>query len=169
MVSDKLRKQTASFSGHRQISLDDIPELNRRLDRTLAALADHGVKYYGSGGARGFDLIAAGAVLRLRAVKPAVKLIMVLPCRDQSVKWHEEDKRSYIKTLEAADKVVYISENYYDGVMEARNRRLIENSSVCVVYLKHGRSGTSQTVRLAHERGLEIINLAEIQTTGGSD
>jgi hypothetical protein len=45
--------------------------------------------------------------------------------------------------------------------MAKRNLHLVESSGVCVAYMKHGRSGTAQTVRLARERGLTVVNLAE--------
>ena len=123
---------------------------------------NQGIVFWGSGGACGFDLIAADAVLKQREVNPAVKLIMVLPCRNQEMRWKAEDQNEYHRLLNAADKIVCLSEQYYAGCMAARNLRLVEFSSVCVTYMTHERSGTSQTVRFARERELTVINLAQI-------
>ena len=65
------------------------------------------------------------------------------------------------RLLEAADKVVCLAERYYDGAMAARNLHLVRHSGICVAYMTHRRSGTGMTVRLARERGLTVINLAE--------
>ncbi|MDR0905250.1 MAG: SLOG family protein [Oscillospiraceae bacterium] len=138
-----------------------MPELTRRLEETITGLIRRGVVCFGSGGAIGFDTLAAQAVLKQRETNPAVKLIMVLPCREQDAKWSASDKREYKRLLDSADKVVCLAEHYYDGCMAKRNLHLVENSGVCVAYMKHGRSGTAQTVRLARERGLTVVNLAE--------
>ena len=63
--------------------------------------------------------------------------------------------------LGAADSVEYISEEYISGCMQARNRRLVELSSVCVCYKTRASSGTAYTVARAEKKGIEIINLAD--------
>lgn len=155
------RQKVCCFTGHRAIASADLTQLTKRLDKTIVELIQKGVVFFGTGGACGFDVLAAKAVLRQKEKNKAVKLIMVLPCRDQDARWNDEEKREYRWVLDAADKVVCLSERYYDGCMAQRNLHLVEHSGVCVAYMKHGRSGTSQTVRLAHERGLTVINLAK--------
>ena len=156
------RKQTACFTGHRNITERDLPRLAQRLDETIAELIRRGVIYFGSGGAYGFDHLAAFAVLKARKLNPAVKLIMVLPCLNQDERWKESDRQALKHLLESADKIKYVSKQpYFDDCMEKRNLHLVENSGVCVAYMKHARSGTSQTIRLARERGLTVINLVE--------
>jgi uncharacterized phage-like protein YoqJ len=138
-----------------------VPVIQQRINDTIGELIEKGVVFFGSGAALGFDLMAAAAVIRHREANQNVKLIMVLPCRNQEVRWKPEDQAEYRRMLDAADKTVCLSERYYDGCMSTRNKHLVENSSVCVAYMTHGRSGTSQTVRYAKERNLAVINLAE--------
>ena len=156
-----LLERTACFTGHRSIPNADLPWLTQRLDEVVAELAAQGIVYFGNGAARGFDTLAARAVLRQRERHPEIKLILTLPCRDQDARWPEADRREYRRLLDAADKVICLAEQYYDGCMLARNRYLVENSGACIAYLTHERSGTGQTVRLARARGLKIINLAK--------
>jgi uncharacterized phage-like protein YoqJ len=137
-----------------------LPQLTQRLDETVAELVGQGIRYFSAGAARGFDTLAALAVLRQRERNPAVRLILVLPCRDQDGRWTPEEKRAYRGLLEAADQVVCLAEAYYDGCMEARNRHLVDNSATCVAYMTRGRSGAGQTARLARAGGLTLINLA---------
>jgi len=156
------RNQTACFTGHRNIAEKDLPHLTQKLDNTIAELIRQGVIYFGNGGAYGFDHLSAFAVLKVRKLNPAVKLIMVLPCLKQDERWKEPDKQALKQLLDSADKIKYVSERpYFDGCMEARNLHLVQHSGVCVAYLKNGRSGTSQTVRFAREHRLAVINLAE--------
>ena len=159
---ESMRNRTAAFTGHRSIPAAELPTLIARLDVAIAELVNQGVVFFGSGMARGFDTIAAQAVLKVKATKPAVKLIAVLPCYDQDSKWRDFERAEYRCLLDAADKVVYVSKQpYFDGCMALRNRHLVENSGVCVAYKAYERSGTGQTVRMAREQGLRVINLHE--------
>ena len=146
------------FSGHRAIS--HTAALDEALDRVLAGLYWQGYRVFISGGAMGFDLIAAHAVLRLRRQHDDAQLLMMLPCKDQSKRYPASQKRAYDDILLAADKVHYISESYYEGCLHERNRRMADNASVCLCYLTSAKGGTAYTVSYAVQRGLTIINLA---------
>ena len=63
--------------------------------------------------------------------------------------------------MEAADKIVYTSENYYNGCMHKRNRHLVDNSSLCIAYLTKESGGTAYTVNYARQNGLTIINVGK--------
>lgn len=155
-----MREKTCCFTGHRKIEKAELPELEKRLARTMDMLVRQGVIYFGCGGALGFDLMAGYMVLRCKRKYDFVKLIMVLPCGNQDARWSAVDKTAYQKLLAAADKTVCLSENYFDGCMRKRNLHLAQNSGYCIAYLKDERSGTGQTVRMAREHGSTIFNLA---------
>ena len=153
---------TASFTGHRIISKKVLPQLIQRLDSTVESLVNQGTVRYLNGGALGFDTHSAHAVLRCREKNPLVKLIMALPCLNQDERWSEKDKEIYKHLLNNADEAIYVSDRpYFNGCMLLRNKWLVENSDICIAYMLHGRSGASQTVRLARKKGLQVINLAE--------
>jgi uncharacterized phage-like protein YoqJ len=75
------------------------------------------------------------------------------------MRWSAAQKADYRELLAGADKVTYVSERYYDGCMQKRNRRLAEYSGVCVAYLTRDAGGTAYTVRRARESGARVINL----------
>ena len=122
---------------------------------------EQGYRYFGCGGALGFDTLAAQTVLRLREIYPEIRLILVLPCRDQTRGWKQADVAEYDRIMKAADKVTYTSEQYYSGCMHKRNRHLVDYSSLCVCYLTEQSGGTAYTVNYARTQGLKIINVAE--------
>ena len=158
-----MREQTCCFTGHREIPPGERAGIADKLERVIAALYQRGVRYYGAGGARGFDALAASTVIRLRGSCPGIRLILVLPCLTQTRGWRPEDiaKHEHIKAQ--ADKVVYTSQQYTRGCMHKRNRHLVDNSSVCVCYLTRDSGGTAYTVNYAEQQGLEIINIAHIE------
>ena len=141
------RNQTCCFTGHRKITRNELPALKQSLENTMETLINQGVIFYGCGGAIGFDMLAGFTVLYFKKKYANIKLILVLPCRNQDINWPQNDKNAFQKLLAAADKVVFISENYYDGCMKKRNTHLVENSRFCIAYLKihEKRHGTNNT------------------------
>lgn len=158
----KLKQQTACFTGHRKIPSEEILTVKKRLLKTIAASIESGYCYFGAGGALGFDTIAAQSVLELKEKYPHIKLILVLPCPNQTRGWSEHDVSEYERIKSEADKVVYTSEHYFRGCMQKRNRHLVDNSSLCICYLTESSGGTAYTVKYAQKCGLSIINITEI-------
>ena len=155
------KERTCCFTGHRKIPSEQYKYIVGRLRNELIQLIESGIIYFGTGGALGFDTLAAQAVLLSKADYPQIKLILVLPCREQTRGWMHGDIKIYEDIKASADKVVYTSEHYDQGCMFNRNRHLADNSGVCICYLTEPTGGTAYTVRYAKSKGLKIINIAE--------
>lgn len=154
--------KTVFFTGHRstKIYTEDLYSLVRLLRKFIS---EGTVDFY-AGGAKGWDMIFADMVLRLREDHaPLVKLHLVLPCppEEQTAGWDDYDIEEYQNILKSADSVEIVSEHYDKDCMKKRNERLVEFGDICMCYYneKRIRSGTGQTVRLAKKQGKEIINL----------
>ncbi len=160
MNDNETRAKCCCFTGHREIPTEERVALKKRLWGTLDTLIGQGVCYFAAGGARGFDTLAAQTVLELKKQHPHIRLILVLPCKDQTRGWKAEDVDAYQAVLQQADKIVWLAERYYTGCMHVRNRRLVDNAAVCVCYLKYGMGGTAYTVGYAREKKRRIINVA---------
>ena len=156
-----MKNQTCCFTGHRDLPLQKLPYIQKRLEQELLRLIHQGVRYFGAGGALGFDTLAALTVLRLRETHPHIRLILVLPCREQASGWPEKDIRTYEQIKRRADKVVFTSEHYFRGCMQLRNRHLAEHSGVCVCYLDKPSGGTRYTVDTCRRLGIPVINLVQ--------
>ncbi len=156
-----MRERTCCFTGHRRILQTELEGIEKRLKATITELYSHGVVYYGAGGALGFDTIAAETVLRLREKYPELRLILVLPCLNQTKGWKAGDITKYNEIKRQANKVVYTSQEYTPDCMLKRNRHLVDYSSVCVCYQTQNRGGTAYTVRYAAANGLNVINIAD--------
>ena len=57
-----LREKTCCFTGHRDIPARVLPLLSAELEQAVLGLASEGVRYFGTGGALGFDTLAAETV-----------------------------------------------------------------------------------------------------------
>lgn len=151
---------TCCFTGHRYIPGAEKDRLAQCLDMRVQELIMHGFRFFGTGGALGFDTMAAQTVLHLREKYPYIKLILVLPCKDQDRRWRTEDQAIFESIKQRADKVVCPNVNYYRGCMQIRNRHLVDESNICICYLTKNSGGTYYTVQYAKKKGIRVINLA---------
>lgn len=140
------------------MSLPD-DEIKKRISNVMDILINNGVIYYGTGGALGFDTLAAQVVIEKRKQYPQIKLILVLPCQDQTVNWDVKDIETYYNIMQQANKTVFTSKKYHPGCMFKRNRHLVDNSSYCIAYLEKETGGTAYTVNYANEKDIHIYNL----------
>lgn len=122
-------------------------------------LYKNGVKNFVSGGALGFDTLAALDVLKMKEKFSDVKLILVLPCANQSVKWNQKEIELYEKIKFKADEIIYVSEEYSNHCMFVRNRYMIDNSDFCIAYYRCKKSGTGYTVEYAKKHGKTVLYL----------
>ncbi len=161
-MKEEEKINSCCFSGHRDLPYGDKEKIVDILGEVICDLAGKGYTQFISGGALGFDLLAAEVVLQKKREIPKLKLIMALPCRDQNIKWLPVDKRRYEKVLRNADEIVYVMEQYCTGCMQLRNKFMVENSSICIAYKTRRSGGTAYTVDYAREKGLGIINIREL-------
>lgn len=160
--SNDMRRKTVCFTGHREMG-EPIAEIEPRLAATVEGLIQKGYRYFGAGGARGFDALASQVVLRLKATYPKIHLILVLPFDKQYTherNWTQAEVEQYHSLKERASKVVVLASGYSSGVYYRRNRHLVDYSSVCVAYMSRENSGTNYTVNYARAKGLEVVNTA---------
>lgn len=155
-----MKEYTCCFTGHRKIPFEQYECIAERLKLAIIMLIKKGVIYFAAGGALGFDTMAAQAVLELRNLYPQIKLILVFPCKTQSLYWNQSEKNIYESIKTACDKYVYISAEYTRDCMYKRNRHLVDYSGYCICYLTKLSGGTAYTVEYAKRKGLQIINIA---------
>lgn len=156
-----MREKTCCFTGHRSILSANREEIIRQLEKIITELIHAGIDRFLAGGARGFDTLAAQAVLLLRKMYPNIKLILALPCLSQTKGWCEKDIAVYETIKSQADEIVYTSQDYTRGCMHKRNRYMVDNSSICICCWIRDKGGTAYTVHYAEKKGLKIINIAQ--------
>ena len=132
-------------------------EFKFRLREALEYIIGCGYTDFLSGGSRGFDLMAAEIVLSLRETYPWIRLTMVCPWNGQADKWEENDRERWRQVLEASDKVVFMSGHYEKSVNFRRNAYMIDNAQMLLAcYNGDPHSGTGQTIRYAHRKGIKV-------------
>ncbi len=147
------------FTGHRTLS-DDPRGLASILNILLDNMITQGYTVFRAGGALGFDMLASEIVLQKKENGRNIRLELLLPCPEQAERWSAANKARYARILRLADRIEYIADSYSPSCMHARNRRLVEGSTLCIAYCKRESGGTAYTCRYAKDKGLQVINLA---------
>lgn len=148
-----------SFTGHRQIKNEHLDYVKEKLERGIVYAYNEGVRQFFTGGAIGFDTLAALAVLKIRKSYNDITLTLILPCKNQSESWSDAQKKEYEKIKRECDEIIYVSDDYYDGCMRERNARLVEKADMIIAYMYKERSGAAQTVGMAKRLGRRVYNI----------
>ena len=150
------------FTGHRKITPSHMLKLPGLLDAELERLIVAGVDTFRCGGAIGFDTLAGLKVIEKKKRYGNIRLELMLPCRDQTKRWCERDRKIYEYIASEADKIEFVSDTYTSYCMHERNRRLVDGSDYCITYLAERSGGPAYTVDYAATRSVEVINLYEM-------
>lgn len=164
-------KTACCFTGHRPNGLpeggDEQKEGMIRLKHALIygveAAIQCGVTVFWAGGAAGFDMLAAEAVLAWREMYPDIRLCLALPSRTYDSAWPKALFARNARIRAAAAETWFASEadnTWY--ALRMRNRYLVERADCCMTYLNRSKGGTCYTVNYAMERGIPVWNLAQI-------
>ncbi len=137
-----LKERGVAFTGYRLskimrggVPLELLNEIAEQTYEAIKSLTADGYTHFYSGMSDGYDLIAAEQVLRLKATKPSVQLIAVIPFKEQELRYSDADKAMYNRVLKSADKAVILAENYTDpSQFLQRNDYLLAHSTALVCY-----------------------------------
>ena len=153
-------EKACCFTGHRDLPKNEREQLRRDLDTVIENLYTlSGVDTFISGGALGFDTLAAEAVIEAKRRHPDIRLVFALPCTDHSKLWRESDASKFRVLSLYASEIFCMRESYTRGCMHERNRFMLQNSLYCVSYCRKNSGGTFYTVNEAKKMGRTLIEL----------
>ncbi len=150
------RDFSCAFTGHRELFQDFS---KTKLKKEIEKLIEKGVLLFYVGMARGFDLVAAEEVIKLKKKYP-IQIIACIPYYGQEKNYSEADKKRYCKILKNCDGQVLTTESYYKGCELVRNKYMADNADYLIAYLKKDTGGTAYTVKyFKKKKGENIIFL----------
>lgn len=145
--------RTCAFTGHRVLEKDF--DRQRLINAVISAVKD-GYNEFLSGMALGFDTECCKVINELKK-SYKIKLIACVPCKNQDAGFNLKQKEEYIKLLQSADEVVVLSEKYYEGCMQKRNKFMVDNSSLIIAHVKKDFGGTAFTINYALKENKQVI------------
>lgn len=153
--------RNVSFTGHRSGRISQpMLTIFAGMVMEIKRLYVSGYRNFFSGMAEGSDLVFAKAVVAARNEFPDIRLVVVIPFREQSARYFVTNKSLYASLLKEADKTIVLSENYHKGCFHRRNDFLVKHAAIMLAYWD-GKpyGGTYYTVRKTIESGKKVINL----------
>ena len=157
------RPYTCCFTGHRNLPIHQEEEIWQRVCTRLYPLLERGVRYFGVGGALGFDTLVAEKLLDLRKTYPQIRVILVQPFQGYQSRWTPAQQVRAAAVENRADKVVICCRTPSREAFLARDRHLVDGSAYCIGYCTRSTGGTAYTLRYAQKQGLQVWNIAEQQ------
>ncbi len=164
-------QKACSFTGYRpdKFSFNFSPEtkeyreFENKLINAVFSVSDEGYTDFYCGMALGFDIVAGEIVTLLKEARKNIRLISVVPFETQEKAWNPEWQSRYHALLKKADRIVYISKNYYKYCYHKRNRYMVDNSDTVITFFDGKSGGTAATLRYAKTKDKRIINIADIE------
>lgn len=156
------------FTGHRPEKMSFSLEqpnpkkyaLESRLFAAVSGMAQKGATTFYCGCARGFDLLAAKAVLSYKKTNSEIKLICVMPFKDAGRTWSGYWKSVLDEVLQQSDEIVAVGNEYTPWCYDERNRYMVDRSDLVITYWDGEKGGTENTVRYAKKKGVPVVNIS---------
>ena len=156
------RPFTCCFTGH---PAGEEEAIWQRVQEHLIPLLEQGVRYFGVGGALGFDTLVAEKLLELRGQYPQIRVILVLPFRGYQSCWTAAQQAQTARIESQVDKVVYCCDTPSCEAFLARDRHLVDGSAYCIGCCTRAAGGTAYTLRYAERPRLQICNIGQLAST----
>lgn len=161
-----------AFTGYRPAKLPFSAEkdpaclaLKMRLKDEIYNAVSDGYTDFVCGMALGSDTWAAELVLEVKETLSGIKPIHLhayLPFPGQDARWSAQSRRRYREILEQCDSVTEICSHYTPDSMDRRNRAMVQRANRLIAVFDGKKGGTANTIRMAHEQGLELRILSPI-------
>ena len=161
------KNSTVCLTGHRPKSLpwgyneNNLSCINfkNKIRIVFEKLINDGFTTFLTGMAEGFDMIGTEILIELRK-NHNIKIIAVVPCLGQEIRWKPSQQARYKKILNECDEKIILANHYTPDCMNIRNKFIVDHSSICIACWNGKPSGTGNTVRFAKENGnkIRIIN-----------
>ena len=164
----------ACFTGHRpsrRMRFDPgSPQgaaLRDRVHQAVRLLClERGVRVFLCGMAAGFDLFAARCMLELRCagqIPQETCLVAMLPYPDHGADVPNGWQHVYDEVLQHCQDQCIVSPRKSAAAFRRRNDYMTARADYVLAYWNHDpRTGTGQTVRMAHERDRVVLNLYDL-------
>ena len=162
MEPSERKKKTCCFTGHRDLPVNRVQEIADRTEREIRNLiVNHDVRYFGVGGAIGYDTLAAKILFYLKETEfPHIRIILVYPFDGFTSRWAPDQKAEYERLLPRYDKIVCAGDRAGRDAYLARDRHLVDCSAYCIAYCTRNDGGTAYTVRYAGKQGVKVRNVS---------
>lgn len=154
------KNETVAFTGHRNTRFVSETFLRKLIAAAIETSYNAGKRFFLTGMAMGFDMIAAEEVLNAQKKHPDIRLIGAVPFPGQMDNFNVAWKRRYQRIKAKLNEEHVISPAYHKRCYQERNVWMVSHCSLLIA-LYDGRniSGTQYTVNRAKKVGVQMVNI----------
>lgn len=138
----------------------------KRLLAAISKAIQDGCTTFYTGMACGFDIIAAEHVALMKEINKNLRLIAVIPFKEQAKNFSPEWKYRYEELLKHCDETIVLNDAYEKWVFAQRNRYMVDRSRFCITYFDGKPGGTKNTLEYASSHGVQILNVYNTDPLG---
>lgn len=155
-MSQERKVWSCALSGHRKLP----PQFNKNaLYDKLEEIALKGCETFYCGMAQGFDLAALECLVALKR-KYRINIEACIPYAGHESGFPYSEKRKFYELLEWCDKKTVLFPSYRDGCFLDRNRYMVDNADLLLVYCLRNTGGTAFTANYGLKKGIPVIFLS---------
>ncbi len=134
MFINIIKAETACLTGHRPRSLpwgyEESKESCKKFKEKCKEVFSGAIRYvintFLTGMAEGFDMIGAEILIELRKTHYHIKIVAVVPCLGQELKWKPQQQKRYHHILEQCDDKIILCKHYTANCMNERNLYMLK-------------------------------------------
>lgn len=161
------KEKSCCFTGYRPEKFDfkfietdeKFKVFTKRLLTAISKTIESGCTTFYTGMACGFDIIAAEHLALMKCINKNLKLVAVIPFKDQAKNFSPEWKHRYEALLKSCNETIVLNDVYEKWVFAQRNRYMVDHSSFCITYFDGKPGGTKNTLKYASKHNLQILNV----------
>lgn len=157
MTEAEKRMHRVCFTGHRPEKLTRSEHaIKADLENKITEAIDDGLNVFITGMARGVDIWAAEIVLDMRKLNKDIELICASPYEGFESSWKAEWQGRYKQIIESANRVYYISPSYSRSCFQARNKWMVDHSTLLIAVYSGEKGGTQNTIDYARKHAIDV-------------
>ena len=146
-----MKKACCGF-GHRNV----FENLSEKLDDAIESAVQQGCEIFYTGAICDFDSLFSSAVRRAKKTYPHIKLICVKPYFTNDINTNRDYYAALYDDIIIPDELAGI---HYKAAIKARNRWMIDNSDIVIVYTIRNYGGAYEARRHTERQGKYLIGL----------
>ncbi|MBR1532366.1 MAG: DUF1273 family protein [Eubacterium sp.] len=146
-----MKKACCGF-GHRNV----FENLSEKLDDAIESAVQQGCEIFYTGAIGDFDSLFSSAVRRAKKTYPHIKLICVKPYFTNDINTNRDYYAALYDDIIIPDELAGI---HYKAAIKARNRWMIDNSDIVIVYTIRNYGGAYEARRHTERQGKYLIGL----------
>ena len=143
-------KKACSGFGHRNV----FENICDKLDEAIESAIQQGCEIFYTGAMGDFDSLFSSAVRRAKKTYPHIKLICIKPYFTNDINTNRDYYTALYDDIIIPDELAGI---HYKAAIKARNRWMIDNSEIILIYTIRNYGGAYDALKYAERKGKCII------------